>query len=361
VLYPLWLALRTRNLVDPAPPEPVEWPALTVVVPAYRERSVIVDKIHNTFENGYPGQLEVVVVAEDADTYAAAQMTKARVIGEGHRRGKAGALNLGVAAARTPIVVLTDANSMLEPGTLALLVRWLADSTIGAVAGEKRVAGGEGVYWAFESWLKRREWRTGTTIGIGGELVAVRRDAYVELPTDIAVDDLWLALDVIEGGHRVAYEPAATAYETEGPTLGADWERRTRIVAGTLDALWRRRSMLLPGRPAAGQLWGHRLVRSTVGPAAHAVLVAVALWDAPRSFTARFFLGVNALGGWSYALDRGGVRTTMLSRALGQAVFLQAVGVGGTIRFLRGDHPARWPKPERPDGDGGAPTATTSS
>ena len=374
VLYPLWLAWRTRNLTDPAPPEPTEWPAVTVVIPAYRERSVIAAKIQNTLDNGYPGELEMIVVAEDAETFAAAEAAGASTIGEGVRRGKAGALNLGVVAARTQIVVLTDANSMLESGGLALLVRWLADPSIGAVAGEKRVLGGEGAYWAFESWLKQREWRLGTTIGIGGELVALRKDAYVELPTDIAVDDLWLALDVTEGGRRVAYEPAAKAVESEGPNLGSDWERRTRVVAGALDALWRRRSMLVPrSSPVTGQLWGHRLLRSTVGPVAHGALVAIAFWDAPRSRVARVFLGLNALGGWSFAFDRAGIRTSLLSRALGQAIFLQAVGVGGTVRFLRGDLPARWPKPERvtpedgrpgskhASGDGSAPAPTKSS
>jgi hypothetical protein len=28
-------------------------------------------------------------------------------------------------------------------------------------------------------------------------------------------------------------------------------------------------------------------------------------------------------------------------------MFLQAVGVGGTLRFLRGDRPVRWHKQER--------------
>ena len=363
VLYPAWLGLRTRRVADPTPPVPGEWPAVTVVVPAYREQSVIGAKIENTLANAYPGDLHVVVIAEDPETFAAAQKTPAQAIGMGVRRGKAGALNLGVAAADTPVVVLTDANTMLEPGALESLVRWLADPTIGAVAGEKRVARGEGFYWSFESWLKQREWRTGTTIGVGGELVALRTDVYRELPTDIAVDDLWLALDVIDAGYRIAYDPRAVGSEPGGPTLSGEWERRTRVVAAMIDAVWRRRSMLVPGRsPATGQLWGHRLVRASAGPLSHAVLLAIALRDVRRTSSARLFLAAHAFGLWSFACERRGRHAPRLGRMLGQALFLQAVGVGGTLRFLRRDRLARWPKPERPplpDGAGVDPLART--
>jgi poly-beta-1,6-N-acetyl-D-glucosamine synthase len=350
ILYPVWLALRTRQLQDPDPPEPADWPGISVVIPAYREREVIADKVQNVVENGYPGPLEVLVIADDPDTGAAARETGARVI-DGHQRGgKALALNLGVREAEQPIVVLTDANAMLERDGLRRLVRWLADPTIGAVTGEKRVAsaGGEGAYWAFESWLKRKEFQTGTTIGVCGELVALRRAEYVELPGDVAVDDLWLALDVAGRGKRIAYEPSVTASETDGGSAALEWERRTRIISGFLDVVWRRRDHLVPGRTTvAGQLWGHRLIRSSIGPVAHAALVLQSLRAAPRSRIARLFLAAHVVGAAAYMRERRGARLSKPEKALAHILFLQAVGLGGTIRWLRGDRPAIWPKEER--------------
>ena len=72
LLYPAYLHLRTRRLPDETPP-PVGAPVpLTVVVPAYREASVIAAKIGDLRANGYGGRLDVIVVADDAETAAAA-------------------------------------------------------------------------------------------------------------------------------------------------------------------------------------------------------------------------------------------------------------------------------------------------
>jgi cellulose synthase/poly-beta-1,6-N-acetylglucosamine synthase-like glycosyltransferase len=348
--YPLWLAYKTRHLEDPKPPEPSEWPGVSVIIPAYREREVIAAKVENTLQNGYPGPIEAIVIAEDKETANAARETPARVLGEGRRLGKAGALNNGVRAAKMPIVIFTDANAMVESGGFEKLVRWLDDSSVGAAVGEKGIAttGGESFYWAFESWLKRRENRTGTTIGATGELAALRRDEYAELPENLAVDDLWLALDIMERGDRIVYEPGARVSEDEYPSTGAEWERRTRIVAGANDVLWRRRRLLVPrNSPIAGQLWGHRLVRQSFGPMAHAGLVLIALGSMRKSRLARGFLALHAFGAYSLVRQHRARSSGRFGHLAAQVLFLQAVGIGGTFRWACGDRPALWPKPER--------------
>jgi biofilm PGA synthesis N-glycosyltransferase PgaC len=350
VLYPLWLELRTRRLSDPVPPDPVAWPPVTVLVPAYREQEVIAHKIENTFANGYPGETQVLVVADDTETSEAAERAGAQVVGQAGRVGKAGALNVGFGNASTPIVVLTDANAMLEQGALTRLVRWLDDPSIGAAAGEKRLLTetGESFYWRFESWLKRRESRTGSSIGVAGELVALRRELYRELPDDVSVDDLWIGLDVIEQQKRVVYARDAVSLEEASATLGHEWKRRTRIVCGTIDVIWRRRRLLLPSRsPVADQLIGHRLVRSSLGPLAHGALLVIAARSSGRSWIARGFVAVNAFGAVSLARQARGRTPGKLGRLGAQVVFLQAVGVAGTLRWLRGDRPSKWHKPER--------------
>lgn len=352
VLYPLWLLSRTRHYPDPVRPGPPqgEWPALAVVVPAFREQRVIAAKVADLQANGYPGLLEIIVVADDAATAAAARGTGASVLGPGRRLGKSAALNAGVAAATAPLVVFNDANTVLEPGSLARLVRWFADDRVGAVAGEKR-AEAEGHYWRFESWLKRREMRLGSTIGLVGELGAVRADRFRSIPLDVAVDDLWLALDVAEQGWTVVYEPTSVATEVDSPSLGQLWERRTRVVAGALDVIIRRRNLLVGHPPISAQLWGHRLLRMTIGPLAHAALLG---WAARRLCqssrrnpgSALFVVGhaVAGIAIYRAGRDRAAWRWEVLVR---QVALLQAVGLGGLVRYLRGDRPALWPKPER--------------
>lgn len=345
--YPLWLLWRTRGRDDPEAPRPRGWPSLTVVVPAYREAGVIDQKVQDLKDNNYPGEIQIVVVADDQETAEAGRRTGAEVISSPQRLGKAEALNMGFKGARQPIVVITDANTVLSRDALKTLVRWMDDPSVTAVAGEKRVGdtrGGQAWFWTFESWIKRRESLTGTTIGLVGELAAIRRNCFRPLPSDLAVDDLWLALDVLEYGGRIVYEPNAVAFEEPSFSTADEWERRTRVVAGVLDVLWKRRRLLRPGVPFATQLWGHRLVRSSIGPIAHLLLLVITTTRWNRSRLAVAFLGLHVPAVVTLARLWSGRPTYGPERLLSQVLFLQLVGLGGTLRFLRRDRLALWPK-----------------
>jgi poly-beta-1,6-N-acetyl-D-glucosamine synthase len=348
LLYPAWLALTTRTRTAPEPPVATEWPNVTVVIAAYREKAVIADKVEDVLANDYPGALEVIVVADDPDTASAARTTSAKVIESSERLGKAGAVDRGVQEATGSVIVITDANARLAPGALEALVRWFADPTVGAVAGEKRVlGGGDRLYWQFESWLKQRESRTGTTIGLVGEIAAFDPDVYRPLPRDV-LDDLWLVLDIVTAGKRIVYEPKAVAIEVGSSTLSEEWERRTRNVAGALDIFWRRRELLAcSGTPVTGQLWGHRVVRLSFGPLAHAALLLLALRSLGTSRLAGGFCLVHLVGIEALVRRARGRGLTSAERLLSQMLFLQAVGLGGTIRWLRHGPAGIWPKDER--------------
>jgi cellulose synthase/poly-beta-1,6-N-acetylglucosamine synthase-like glycosyltransferase len=349
VLYPVAVILASLRRTAPPAPEPARWPAVTVVVPAYKEAALIEEKVADLLGNGYRGELEVLVVADDEPTAAAARATPARVLEPGKRLGKASAINLGVAQARGEIVVLTDANALLDPGSLERLVRWFSLPDVAGVAGDKRVLGGEeSLYWRFESALKRAEGRLGTTIGLVGELAAVRRERFRPLPAELTNDDLWLALDLVQSGGRIVYEPTAVAREAPSATPQEAWERRTRVVSGGIDVLVRRRALLGPaGGFVAAQLWGHRLLRYTAAPLAHVLLVARALGRARRSRLARLFLAGHAVAAVAVVRSRRGAPLGRGGRALAEVAFLQLVGLGGLWRYLRGDRPALWPKADR--------------
>lgn len=351
LIYPVVLGLRARGRTAGRPPNPATWPAVTVVVPAYLEAGVIAAKIEDVGANGYEGSLEVLVVADgDPETAAAAEAAGARVLLLPERRGKSQALNAGLEAAKHEIVVLSDANNQLVADSIARLVSWFEDPTVGVVAGEK-VEGddsGELLYWRFEAWLKRRESALGMTIGVDGALCAVRRRIWRDIPTDISNDDFWMALDVAERDYRVIYEPSAVVRERSIGAASLQWERRTRVLGGGLWVMWRKRALLSPRHGlVAFELVGHKLWRSTLGPISHGVLLVWALARTSRSrFAAAFAAGhvVAALGWWSVARGR---RVPRVVNAAAQILFLQAVAFGGMRRFLRGDRVIQWRKPAR--------------
>ena len=354
-IYPMLLYFFTRARRSQDPPEVKAWPSVSVVVSAYRESAVINAKISDVFANGYLGNLEVIVVADDPDTARVARSTSAQVIESSGRSGKAAALNVGMAQAANEIVVFSDANTGLKPRSIEALARWFEDPTVGAVAGEKYVGGAKGMsaYWRFESWIKKHESLTGTTIGLVGELAAVRRSLYKPLPEDVTLDDLWLALDVIEGGGRIVYEPEAVAFESASPTWGDEWKRRKRVVTGTLDLLWRRRALLGPRYPiVAAQLWGHRLVRSSIGPLAHLALLLVALINLSSSLTAQAFVAGHIVAGLALAGVLTGVVNAAPAKLMAHVLFLQGTALGGVVGYAKGRRPALWEKSERiPAGD----------
>lgn len=352
VLYPAWLAAVTRRRPAPEPPPaPAQWPPVSVVVAAHKEVGVIADKVRGLRDNGYRGEVEVVVVADgDPETAAAAEAAGARVLSPPARLGKAPALNLGVAAASHALIVLTDANNELAPGALEALVRWFEDPEVAAVAGEKLEGddGGESVYWRFESWLKQREARLGTTIGIVGELSALRAELWPPIPADVGIDDLWLAVALAAGHHTIRYEPAARAYDPPVGSLKLQWERRTRSVASALHLFRRRPDVLGPATGAvAVEFWGHRLWRYTGGPIAHLSLLLMAVRTARRSRLARLTLAAHLVGVVGIVGEARGKRLPMPFVVGGQVLFLQAVAIGGVVRHLYGTSSPMWRKVSR--------------
>lgn len=355
-VYPAWLALTSRRRPQPSVPELSSWPAVTVLVPAHKEAGVIADKIGDARSNGYPGQLDVLVVADgDEVTAQRAREAGATVLSTGERRGKSRALNLGFSKVSTPVVIMSDANTKISAGAIAAMVRHLDVPDIGAVAGEKSELARpdddqQGVYWRFESWLKQMEWRLGSTVGLDGALAAIRTAAWRPIPEDIATDDLWIAFDLGEQGYRIAYEPSAKSYEPPPAAMRQEWERRTRIASGALHVFVRRKNQLGIGAGLlAKEMWGHRLARYTIAPLAHLSLVVVAARCRRSSRLARLFLlghGVAgaALGERIATPDR---RRGPLTSLLSEGLFLQLVALGGIVRYLRGDRRTMWPRVER--------------
>ena len=261
--------------------------------------------------------------------------------------------------------MISDANNRIVPGALAAAVAHFTDPEVGAVAGEKVEdddGGGESIYWRFESWLKQREDQLGTTIGLVGEFAAIRAEAWRPIPPDVATDDFWTALDIIEQGYRIAYEPMARAIDPAADTLAVSWERRIRSVSGALHVMARRRRQLLPSAGlVAAELWGHRLVRYTVGPLAHLTLLLMAITKVRSSALARTFLVANVVAtagivvgapgdGPAEEGSTGATARRVLTKAwagAGQVMFLQGVAVGGMVRYARGDRSTMWSTVER--------------
>jgi biofilm PGA synthesis N-glycosyltransferase PgaC len=317
-------------------------PSVTVLVPTFRERELIAAKLATVVALDYPPELLETVVVSDGDPalaqIAAAALPSARVRLLAERSGKPTALNTGLEEAGGELVLITDAHSPLAPASLRAAVRHLADPAIAAVTG--RWGEDRSAYDRYEHMIRALESRSGSTTGVSGSFLLVRRELIPRFPDDIVNDDLWLAVELVRRGGRVVYEPAARTVEA-GLAPGDEARRRTRIGAGRIGAVGSLRA--LP-RGYAWRIASHKLGRLALP---FLLLVAQAASLAmgrrrPYRQAALLQAGVYATG----ALAAAGVAPPgpagRLARAAGQFL-LGNVAVGaGTIRGLRGRQAVRW-------------------
>jgi len=336
--YPAALSALPRR-----PWEPGELPRRTsVVIAAYREREDLAEKLRSLAAQDYPAdRLQVIVVVdEDRETAEIARdaLPGALVMFSTERGGKPAALNRGIAAADGDVVVMTDANNLLEPGSLRAALRHFADPEIVAVAGrrgEERSA-----YDRYEGLIRRLETRTGSVAAMSGEFIAVRRDRLAAFPENAVVDDLWLLCHLARGGGRAVYEPAAGSTE---PAIGhkAEIARRSRMGAGRLQM-----ASDLGGLP-----WGFRwrVLSHKYGRLALPVMLPLALLSSlalsrrqPYRTAAAVQVAGYALGAASLAGAPMPRPLSTLARACGQFMLGNySVGVG-LLRGIRGAQSVRW-------------------
>jgi cellulose synthase/poly-beta-1,6-N-acetylglucosamine synthase-like glycosyltransferase len=269
---------RLRRLSDRTPSHEdggaVTWPAVTMLVAAHNEASVIQEKIENCLAIDYPSDRFRVVIASDGSQDATNALVSAcpdpriQLIAYSQRRGKIGTLNATIPALPDEIIVMSDANTMYAPDAVRKLVRHFADERVGCVCGEliledpQSGGSGEGLYWKYETVLKRMESRCGFLLGATGGIFAMRKSLFQPLPAGTIVEDFVTGMKILEQGHQVRYEPEARATEFTAPTMGDEMRRKSRIGAGGFQAIGMTAAMLNPSRglPALGY-WSHKILR----------------------------------------------------------------------------------------------------
>ena len=331
-----------------------EWPRVTMLVAAYNEASVIQEKIENCLALDYPAERLRVVIASDGSSDATNSLVatcsdpRIQLIAYAQRRGKIGTLNATIPALEDEIIVMSDANTMYAPDAVRKLVRHFADERIGCVCGELVLelpdggGSGEGLYWKYETLLKRMESRLGFLLGATGGIFAIRRSLFRPLPPTTIVEDFVTAMKILEAGHHVCYEPKARATECSAPTMRDEMKRKSRIGAGGFQAIGMTAAMLNPrrGLPALGY-WSHKILRWFVPFLMLSALISSAALAAQPLYA--FFLATQLL---SVAVGLQGLMPSCVDHRLVRPVryfFLMNLALLiGFFRFLRGTQRVTW-------------------
>ena len=256
-------------------------PEVTLMVCAYNEEDIISEKMSNTHSLDYPADRLHLVWVTDGSTDNTNSILSAypdvKIVFSPERRGKSAALKHGIKEVYTEIVMMTDANTMLNPEAVREIVRLMQDPKVGCVSGEKKVmaksdsdeaAQGEGLYWKYESTLKRLDSELYSAMGAAGELCVIRRQLMTDIPDDTLLDDFVISMEIVRMGYKIAYTSKAFAMEYGSADLHEESKRKRRIAAGGLQSSWRLRSLMNPLRHpvVAFQFVSHRVLRWTITP-----------------------------------------------------------------------------------------------
>lgn len=403
-VIPVWIINKLfptppgRFSSESASPEDT-WPTISFIVAAYNEEACIVEKITNSLEQDYPAaRIEFLFITDgstDHTTELLGQYPLIRTLHQPERKGKSAAINRAVKEARHEILIFSDANALLNRTATRNIARHYRDSRVGGVAGEKKVlpvpqtgipvsqpvpqadqpvqaagpaitapasspvppdqvGAGEGLYWKYESFLKRCDSAFYSVVGAAGELFSLRRSLYEELPDNIILDDFVLSLKVTQKGYRVRYEPEAFAMELPSFSLKDEQKRKIRIAAGGFQSIAILTPLLACWRhPRLSYLYiSHRVMRWAVSPLCLILAFisngALLLYPANPLWTLLFiiqsaFYGSALLGRLSPPL----LERFKLLKLCHYFVFMNTAVILGFFRFLRGRQSATWEKARR--------------
>jgi len=331
----LWTLVKIREALRPARryEVPAEAPEVTLLIAAYNEQEIVAEKMANCRALEYPASKLRITWITDGSTDRTVELLAAypdaTVLHDARRGGKTAALNRALEHIRTPLVVFTDANTMLNLEAVTEIVRCFEDPQVGCVAGEKRVAdaGGagaaatEGVYWKYESTLKALDSRLYSAVGAAGELFAVRRELFEPMEPDTLLDDFILSLRIAMKGYTIAYCTNAYAIESGSADMGEEEKRKVRIAAGGLQSIWRLRPLLNPFHYGilSFQYTSHRVLRWSVTPFLLFALlplniVVLLLGESPLFYGTLLGLQIlfYGMGYWGYYLSTRQIKNKVL-------------------------------------------------
>ncbi len=341
-------------------------PPLTLIIPCYNEAEIIPDKISNAQQLNYPAELLTIILITDGSTDHSGDIMKQYPdivwLHENKRDGKTAAENRAMKFVKTPFVIFTDANTILNREALKNIVKHFADERVGCVSGEKRIlsaaadsasSSGEEMYWKYESFLKKMDAALNSAVGAAGELVAFRTSLYTELPDDTLLDDFMQSMLIAAKGNIIAYEPQAYAAETASSNVREELKRKIRIGAGSWQAMVRLTGILkLTKTPLLYfQYFSHRILRWAVTPFLLPVLLVLNIllavyglyfYQVLLLLQLLFYAGAFA----GYLLENKKIQFKLIFIPYYFCVMNYAV-IAGLLRFLSGNQNAAWEKAQR--------------
>jgi len=266
LLYILWM--RRAALIRPWNIKTDEnyTPILDVILPTYNEKEAILDKLQNLASLDYPRDLMQIIVVDSGSTDGTLQLERKFaeenstlrmvVIEEEKRTGKASALNLGLSRCVGEVVVTTDAGDQWDSIVLRSLMRYLADPSVGAVAGVEQILNAsqssatrsEVAYRGLHDYIRLGESKIHSTLILHGGLTAYKRGVIDRFDDKHTGNDEAVAVDLVAKGLRCILIPEAKSRYNDYHNWGGKVSRKVTRAWALIYTLGRCIRLALKGK-----------------------------------------------------------------------------------------------------------------
>jgi len=369
----LFVIIRIKRLIGgktKSVSEPLFEPEVTLFVAAYNEKDFVEAKVRNSKNLDYPKEKIQQLWITDGSTDGTPEMLaiypEIQVYHKPERGGKIGAMNRGMQFVKTPIVIFSDGNTMLGKDSVREIVKLFQNPMTGCVSGEKRIltdkketaaGAGEGIYWKYESLLKKWDAELFSVVGAAGELFAIRTELYQEVEPDTLLDDFIISLRIAKKGYTIQYNPNAYAIETASANVKEELKRKIRIAAGGIQSIVRLKELLNPFRYGvlSFQYISHRVLRWSLAPVSLPFIFIINMIIAINKgifslnlysilFDLQVLFYIMALGGWYFENQKIKIKIFFIPYyffIMNFAVYL------GFIRYLKGNQSVNWERAKR--------------
>ncbi len=303
VILWLWGKVSPRRYRPESRSEPFR---VSVVMAVYNEEGIIAEKMRNLLATDYPADSIDMLVGSDNSTDRTDEIVRSfndhrvRLVHYDQHVGKAVVQNRLLLEARGDVVLCTDADSMLTPESLRLMVDHFRDPKV-AVVNPKyaRVnedgSAAESLYDRWETKVKELEGRLGAMVGCYGYAYIMRRDVADPIPDDTILDDFVFAVRPFRKRYDVVTEPGALV-ATRTESEGLEFKRKVRISRGNLQALLRYADLLHPKyRIKAWVYFSHKIIRMLIPFLLISMLVASVVESSRPFFTSMLVLQLLVL------------------------------------------------------------------
>ena len=228
-------------------------PTVTIMIVAHNEEKVIRKKLENVLKVDYPKSKLEILVSSDNSTDKTNEIVKKfinmhkkeriRLYEVKERKGKTNAQNEATKTVKSEILIMTDANALLDKNSVKELVSSF-DKNVAYVTGrlvysnsaDSMTSSTENTYWDLDTRIREIESRIQTITAGNGALYACKTKEYHDFEP-IQCHDASMPLYYALHGKRAIANHDAIAYEKAGENDKDEFKRKIRMNRVIVNAM----------------------------------------------------------------------------------------------------------------------------